>query len=130
MKDKIRAFLYGRYGNDGLNACLLWLAILVLIIDRFVPRIPLYILAWGIWGIAIYRTFSRNIYARHQEYQTFLRLTAPLRHRVLAWIGQYKDRTHKYYVCPKCSQIVRVPKGRGKIVVTCPKCRHHFDRRS
>ena len=41
-----------------------------------------------------------------------------------------KDREYKYFVCPGCGQICRVPKKRGKITITCPRCHASFDRRS
>ena len=37
-----------------------------------------------------------------------------------------KDRQHRYFDCPKCHQMVRVPRGKGKISITCPRCREKF----
>ena len=40
------------------------------------------------------------------------------------------DAEHRIFRCPKCDQRVRVPRGRGKISITCPKCGHEFIKRS
>jgi len=46
---------------------------------------------------------------------------------VLAIISRIKDsRTHKYYKCSTYKTTLRVPKAKGKIVITCPKCREKF----
>ena len=65
--------------------------------------------------IALVRCFSRNTYKRYQENRRFLLL-----------MDRIKDRNNRYYSCPKCRQTVRVPKGKGKIAITCPKCREKF----
>ena len=59
--------------------------------------------------------FSRNTYARYEENRKFLR-----------FFDRLKDREHRYFSCPKCQQPVRVPRGKGKIAITCPKCREKF----
>jgi hypothetical protein len=66
-----------------------------------------------IW--AIFRMLSRNTYKRYQENRKFLQFT-----------GRMKDREHRYFDCPKCRQMVRVPRGKGKISITCPRCREKF----
>lgn len=32
-----------------------------------------------------------------------------------------------YYYCPNCKQQVRVPAGKGKVRITCPRCEHKFE---
>ena len=64
---------------------------------------------------ALFRVFSRNTYARYEENRKFLR-----------FFDQLKDRTHRYFSCPKCRQTVRVPRGKGKIAITCPRCKERF----
>ena len=116
-------FMTGRYGTDKLNmfilgggliACLLALFIRVLAVN-----LALTLLSYGLMFWAIFRTLSRNTYRRYQENRKFLLL-----------LDRIKDRKHKHFSCPKCHQPVRVPKGKGKIAITCPKCREKFIRKS
>lgn len=119
--------MFGRYGADALNNTMLALCIVLLILAR-VFRIRL--LEWlsiVLLVLCYLRIFSRNISARYQENQKFLSATLPIR----KWFGgrrqRFRDRkTHRYFACPNCGMTLRVPKGRGKINITCPKCRTQF----
>ena len=81
------------------------------------PQINLLMTAvsYGLMFWALFRTFSRNTYKRYQENRKFLQ-----------FFDRLKDREHRYYDCPKCRQVVRVPRGKGKIAITCPKCKERF----
>ena len=117
----------GRYGTDKLNlallvtALLLCLAPIVLSLFFYIPllNLVLTVLSYALMGIAIFRIFSRNKYRRYEENRRYLRL-----------LERLKDRTHRYYSCPRCHQDVRVPRGKGKIAITCPKCREKFIRKT
>lgn len=75
--------------------------------------------------------FSRNVYKRSGENTKFLRMTYPVTSRFKSWKNRWRDRkTHKYLKCPHCKQQLRVPKGKGEITVTCPKCHTKFDGKS
>lgn len=114
-----RNFMVGRYGTDRLNMVILsvgLVASLLSVVIRFAPmNLILFLLSYGMMFWAIFRSLSRNTYKRYQENRRFLQL-----------IGRMKDREHRYFDCPKCSQIVRVPRGKGKISITCPRCREKF----
>ena len=114
-----RRFMTGRYGTDKLNSLLLGLGLATCFINLFVwndiARLILTAVSYGFMILALYRCFSRNTYKRYEENRRFLRL----------W-DRLKDRDHRYFDCPKCRQPVRVPKGKGKISITCPKCREKF----
>lgn len=118
--------MYGRYGSDFLNLFLLVVAIVFSIIIRFTPVWYLGYLSYIPIGFALFRMFSRNIYKRQAENQKFLQISAP----VIKWFrtksARAKDSAHKYYACPKCKQTCRVPSGKGKIQITCPKCGEKF----
>ncbi len=131
MMDFLRRFMAGRYGNDQLNAALLVLG-LVLIVVEMVTR-------WSWMGIFIlallclcyFRMLSRNIPARYAENQKFLRWWGPLANRLRNARLRFADRkTHRYFKCPHCGQRLRVPRGRGKINITCPHCHTQFVRKS
>ena len=114
-----RRFMAGRYGTDKLNMTILVSALVVCVVSGFM-RIPLVNLimtavSYGLMIWAICRSLSRNTYKRYQENRKFLQ-----------FFDRLKDRQHRYYDCPKCHQVVRVPRGKGKIAITCPKCREKF----
>ena len=113
----------GRYGTDRLNMTILGAGLVVCLISPFfrIPLINLLLtaLSYGLMIWAIYRSLSRNTYARYQENRKFLQ-----------FFDRLKDRQHRYFDCPKCRQVVRVPRGKGKIAITCPKCREKFIRKT
>jgi len=115
----LRNFMAGRYGTDRLNMVILsvgLVASLLSVLIQFAPvNLVLFLLSYGMMFWAIFRTLSRNTYKRYQENRKFLQLT-----------GRMKDREHRYFDCPKCRQMVRVPRGKGKISITCPRCREKF----
>ena len=78
----------------------------------------------------LFRTYSRNIYRRRQENERFLSLIHPIKRRYNLIKNNQQDKEHKYFLCPSCKQMVRVPRGRGKITITCPECKHKFDKKS
>ena len=118
-----RRFMTGRYGTDKLNSLLLGLGLATCFINLFVwndiARLILTAVSYGFMILALYRCFSRNTYKRYRENRRFLML-----------LDRIKDRQHKYYNCPRCRQPVRVPRGKGKIAITCPKCRERFVRKT
>ncbi len=130
MREKIQRFMMGRYGNDNLNQCLILGALVVMLLELFLHSTVLMILGYLIWGCSIYRMFSRKIDQRYQENMLYLNKTKGLRHRFSCFAKGLQDRRNRYFTCPFCAQIVRVPKGRGKIEITCPSCHRHFDRKS
>ena len=116
---KFRNFMIGRYGTDKLNMAILCAGLAVCLVSAFFhnPQINLLLTAvsYGLMFWALFRSFSRNTYKRYQENRKFLQ-----------FFDRLKDRDHRYYDCPKCRQVVRVPRGKGKIAITCPKCRERF----
>ncbi len=118
-----RRFMEGRYGTDRLNMAILTAGLVACIVSMFI-RVPLVNLiltgiSYGLMIWAICRSLSRNTYKRYQENRKFLQI-----------FGRLKDREHRYFDCPKCRQMVRVPRGKGKIAITCPRCREKFVRKT
>lgn len=114
-----RRFMEGRYGTDRLNMTILTAGLVLCIVSMFF-RIPLVnlvltLLSYVLMFWAIFRTLSRNTYKRYQENRKYLQI-----------FDRLKDREHRYFDCPKCRQLVRVPRGKGKIAITCPRCREKF----
>ncbi len=122
--------MYGRYGTDQLNQRLSILAILFFVISIFGPNV-FYIFALITWIYLYFRTFSKNVYKRYAENQWYLAREA----RVRGFFGKKKrefaqKKTHRIFKCPNCKQKIRVPKGRGRIAITCRKCGNEFIKKS
>ena len=119
MASALRGFMAGRYGTDRLNMVMLCAGLIASILSMMIPVQPLNLILWALSYIlmilAIWRSLSRNTYRRYQENRKFLQIFDRLR-----------DRQHRYFDCPKCRQMVRVPRGKGKISITCPRCREKF----
>ena len=117
--DAMRRFMTGRYGNDKLNMALLTVGAIICLVNLFLPfgivNWILTILCYILMIFAIFRMLSRNTYKRYQENRKYLQ-----------FIERIKDRQHRYYDCPRCRQQVRVPRGKGKIAISCPKCKEKF----
>ena len=114
-----RSFMAGRYGTDRLNMVILCVALVASILSAVsgggLVTVVLWLISYGLMFWAIFRCLSRNTYRRYMENRKFFQLTE-----------QIKDRDHSYYACPKCRQTVRVPRGKGKISITCPRCHERF----
>ena len=115
-------FMQGRYGSDKLNTALLVAGLVTCLVSMFVHGwvcLVLTIVSFLLMGIVIFRMLSRNTYKRYQENRKYLRFWERL-----------KDREHKHFDCPRCRQPVRVPRHKGKIAITCPKCKEKFIRKT
>ena len=121
LVDATRRFMQGRYGTDKLNTAILIAGLLCCVLSMLIPAIGalLTLLSYILMGWAIFRMLSRNTYKRYQENRKYLR-----------FLERVKDREHKYFDCPRCRQPVRVPRGKGKISITCPKCGEKFVKKS
>ncbi len=124
-------FLYGRNGFDNLARTCNFVAILLLVVNIFAQSVVVYFIWVAFFGYSIFRIFSKNIPKRYAENQKFLKITeTPRRHLKLARL-QWRDRNvSRYYICKTCHQQIRVPKGKGKIEIRCPKCGERFIRKT
>lgn len=128
----IRRFLAGRYGSDALNCVLLVLAVVVSLANNILANVfldsriytgviyhVLWLVMMALLVLSLLRSFSRNIPARRRENARLVQLWTRLR-----------DRKNRYFRCPNCKQLVRVPRGRGKVSIRCPKCGEKFIRKT
>ena len=119
LRTGLRRFMDSRYGTDKLNMAILCTGLAFSLLASFIPgaavKLACTTVAYILMFIAIFRSLSRNIYKRYEENRKFL-----------LFFQKLKDKDHRYYNCPRCHQQVRVPKGKGKISITCPKCREKF----
>ena len=130
MKEKFYRFMQGRYGIDQLNCFLMIVCVICFIVNMFIGSIVLTFIAYGTWLFVIFRMFSKNIYARNRENDKYLNFFSPLSRWLKLKLMSKQDPSNKYFSCPKCKQMVRVPKGHGTVVVTCPNCQNKFEKRT
>lgn len=114
----IRRWMAGRHGNDQLNLLLYGVGLVCWLLSSFVESEIFYVLGILILAYGLFRSMSRNLSARQRENDKFLSLFAELRRKR----DQRKDADHRYFKCPSCGQTLRVPRGKGKISITCRKC--------
>ena len=124
---KLREFMYGRYGTDRLSLALVAGGFVCYTLYVFTRWRILYLFSLVLYGIALFRTLSRNTGKRRTENQRFMNLWYKLKNK---WIGLKADfeerKTYKHFKCPRCGQKIRIPRGRGKIEICCPKCSNRF----
>lgn len=130
FREKVARFMVGRYGQDQFNKFLMGCCGVCLILSLF--RVP-YVYYAGLLFLvyAYFRMLSRNYYKRQKENGIYLKATYKIRTK---W-GQIRRemqqrKTHHIYRCPDCKQKIRVPRGRGKIEIRCPKCNCKFIKNS
>ena len=127
LKEKLIRFMYGRYGMDSLGKFTIIAGLIVMLIAGWKNSFILSLVAWFCIIYAYFRMFSRNIPARQREYYAFLKVWTPVADWFRFQKRKFSDRkTFRYFRCPNCGQQLRAPKGRGKIQVTCQKCRKEF----
>ncbi len=125
LSERYRQFMIGRYGADELGLFLVIVSIVLSLLSRlFFWGFVLSFISWMILIWCLIRMYSRNIAKRYEEKEKYLKL----KNKFLAWVRIKRDawnnrKTHKYFRCTNCKASIRVPRGVGKIKVSCPRCR-------
>ena len=146
VRNRFQQFMYGRYGMDQLNRFLSTVALIILVVSMFIRRPIVEIVALALLFWCYYRMFSKNISKRAAENQKYMNF----RYRAVCFfkkgrtggsasfaqkqaqrkVHHEQKKIYRFFACPNCAQKVRVPKGKGKICITCPKCHTEFVKRS
>lgn len=129
--NQLKKFMIGRYGSDQLSIALIILSFLLAILFNLTNLSILAYISYIPLFIYIYRFFSKDIEKRRMENYKFSTLISP----IYSWLkkAQYyikKSKTHKRFICPNCKAKLWVPKGKGKIIITCSKCKTEFKERT
>lgn len=151
MREKIARFMQGRYGVDELSRFMTGASLVILILEMITRWYVLTLVFWAIFIVIYYRMFSRDYGKRQQENQKFLNARYKFKAK---WYQTFHKNGSSYngyssaggfekwkremlqrkdfhiYRCPNCSQKIRIPRGKGKIMVRCPKCYTEFMKRS
>ena len=148
FKEKFNSFMARRNGPDQLARDALILAIVLLVVSAFTAdfaRTLFLVLGVAAMAYSYWRMFSTDSSRRGSENAAYLTKRNAVLGKVKAPFqkaakqgqkaasqakAQAKDKEHRYFACPKCGQTVRVPKGEGKIRVTCPKCGEKFEKKA
>lgn len=130
-------FMYGRNGWDQLNQALfrgylvLWVAqILCSFLKRGLAVRILDGVLFFLMLVLFFRMFSKNLYKRRTENQKWVNWYCGLKNRSAGARARHADKGHKYFTCKQCKTICRVPAGKGRIVITCPKCGSQINAKS
>ena len=130
IRNAIQRFMYGRYGHDQLTLFLMVCYLLLYLVFAFTGLELLYWLSLALLVCVLFRLLSHSLERRRMENARFLRAINP----VLSWLrlrrNIRRDKEHIYFKCPNCGQQLRVPRGKGKITVTCRSCGASFEEKS
>ena len=130
IRNAIQRFMYGRYGNDSLNLFLIGTYLVLYLLFILTGFALLYWICLVLVAVSLFRILSRNLPRRREENAKFLKAAGP----VIRWWRLrrtiHRDKEHRYFKCPNCGQMLRVPRGKGKITVTCRGCGASFQENS
>ena len=135
MRERLARFMQGRYGVDQFSNFIIIMALVSMVVG-FIIRIPLVAGLTNLLSIALviyayFRILSKNHYKRYVENEKYMKLHNRVKFFIECKKSHMEQRkTHHIYKCPKCRQCIRVPRGKGRIAITCPKCSTEFIKRS
>ncbi len=130
IKRKAMQMARQMYGRDDLGRFLFVVAIVCIVANLFVKHVAFLIVANVCMILDLLRIFSKNYVKRRIENERYLKIYRKVTRWFKVRFKNVKDKQHKTLLCPTCVQMVRIPKGKGKIVVTCPNCKSKFDAKS
>lgn len=130
IRNALQRFMYGRYGSDMLNNFLLISYVVLSLLSAVFQSSLLNLASFAAIVWCLFRMLSRNFSKRREENARFKKLAEP----VIRWYRMrrtiHRDKDHVYFKCPSCAQQLRVPRGKGKITVTCRSCGAIFQEKS
>ena len=129
MLERLRAMMTDRNGLDKLSIALIVLALVINAFSQFFPLLILFSLIVMIY--AVWRVFSKNLAKRRDENYRFTRILGDIKDSYEKWrFRRQQSKQYKFFSCPSCKSKLRVPRGKGKISITCPRCGLKFSKKS
>ena len=144
FRDRFARFMYGRYGIDDLGRFMLYLTLILMIFSTVFSWDVLFFVCLAFMILSYFRIFSKNIYKRGYENDKYLCIKGKIktffgklfcgknygtdgyRSRCNCYKGAVYDAEYKVFKCPSCKQKLRVPRGKGRIQITCRRCGKEF----
>lgn len=118
---------YGAYGSDRLTRFLLIVFLVAFVVTSFIPVPAVRLIPTAVFVYTYFRLLSRNIPARYHENETYTRIESRLLRRFKRiGVDMQQRKSFHIYKCPGCGQKIRIPRGKGRIMVRCPKCANEF----
>lgn len=131
MREKLMRFMQGRYGADAFTKCLMVLIVVSMVFAMILKSDIFYVVSLVLLVYSYFRMFSKNHNKRYAENQKYLAVFNTIKYTFQKEKGVVSQKkTHHIYKCPACKQKIRVPKGKGKIMIKCPKCNKEFLKKS
>lgn len=127
MRNFLNKLLYGRYGVDQFSVALVGISVLFSLLFTFTDWAVFYIISSVLLLFALYRVFSKKFTQRQKENQKWAAFSFKFKKHFNKFIKRVKDFPHyRYYTCLNCKQTLRIPRGKGRIEIRCPKCGYSF----
>ena len=131
IKNGLSKFMTGRNGSDELSLALLIAGLVLSVISSFTGSSILYFLGLALYFLCIFRIFSRNVAKRYEENRKYVEWSRKLKTSMSqAWVRLKNMRKYKYFKCPECQALLKLPRKVGEVTVTCGKCRHQFKQKA
>ena len=128
---KFQQFMVGRYGFDNFTKFLLVLTLIFYGLSTFTASFIFRLLSLLSLVYAYYRMFSKNIYKRRGELDKYLLFKSKMMQKINLYKKMWAERrTYKYFKCSKCKSVWRIPKGKGKVELTCKTCKNKMIKRT
>ena len=127
IRNFLRNLMIGRYGPDHLNIAMIVVSLAFNLLNNIIKLVPMLYVSWLLLMLSIFRMLSRNVTRRRAENDKFITYWWPIRTKIGRDMANIKHRkTYRFLRCPGCGNTLRVPKGSGKLQITCPKCGERF----
>lgn len=131
FRERFSRFMIGRYGADKLSRFMIGFTFALIVAGIFIRSYWVDIAALFLMVLSYFRMFSRNIGKRFEENQKFERISFRVTEFFKKWRFKFQQmRQYHIYKCPSCGQKIRIPRGKGKVSVHCPKCSTDFIKKS
>lgn len=127
FKESVRRFMVGRNGADELSHALVMTELAVILLSLLWPSGLISLIGMLLAAYTLFRIFSRNTAKRRHENDKYIAWRRNFSTTASqSWNRLKNIRKYKYFKCPECHAMLRLPRKVGEVTVTCGKCKHQF----